>query len=342
MAVHWPSPQVFLAWNLRVKRVEAVKDAYRVTTPQGQFCLKRTDLPAERLEAIAEALDHAARRGFHQATPFLPTRGGSPVYQDEQGFCYYLTEWLPGERPDLRQEEMFVPAAECLAAFHKAGEGFFDRGRLRDHLGQWPARLDQRARELRALQADQLTELRPDQFTQLYLPLAGRWVALAQWSLELVDQADYPGQVEAVRAVGGFCHGDPAERNFIWLGGQPFLIDFDTMLIDLPLLELARLIRRVEKYCGWDVDLAARMIDAYGARRPLGERERTLLVAALAFPQKYWRVVHRYYRDREGKSERHLRRRLEQVERSWAPLVAFLPRLAARLGVELPRPVPAA
>lgn len=341
MTVHWPSPQVFLAWDLRVKRVEAVKDAYRVTTNQGQFCLKRTNLPPARLEAIAEALDHAARRGFHQATPFLPTRSGSPVYQDEHGASHYLTEWLPGERPDLRQEEMFVPAAACLAAFHRAGEGFLDQGRLRDHLGEWPARLDQRAQELRALLAEQLTELRPDQFTQLYVTTAGRWAALAEWSLELLDQSDYPGQVAAARAAGGFCHGDPAERNFIWLSGEPFLIDFDTMLIDLPLLDLARLIRRVEKYCGWDVDLATRMIDGYHAVQPLGERERSLLLAALAFPQKYWRVVHRYYRDREGNSMRHLRKRLGQVERSWAPLLAFLPGLAERLGVELPRPVPA-
>ncbi|MGE5553619.1 MAG: CotS family spore coat protein [Betaproteobacteria bacterium] len=339
MPIHWPDPAVFLAWDLRVQEIKAVQDAYRVVTPLGQFCLKRASGSPERYEVIARAQDHLTRRGFHQFTPFLPTRDGKPFYQ-HGGSCYYVTEWLPGERPDLSRPEMAVPAVRCLASFHVAAEGFFAHHPLRDHRGQWPTRLAERARELRALQADRQLEFKPDRFTQAFLASVERWAALAEWALDFLDQAGYAEEVEAFSARGGFCHGDPAERNFVWWKGEPFLIDFDTLLVDLPVLDLARLVRRVDQDCRWDQALGETMLDAYQAVRPLSWREKALLLCLLAFPEKYWRAVHRYYRAREGKSRRHLAHRLEEVEAAWGPFHRFLPALANHLGVDLPRPIP--
>lgn len=339
MVAHWPDPRVFLAWDLRVERLEAVQDAYRVVTPRGEFCLKRAGGPAQKLETIAAALDYLTRRGFHQLTPFFATRSGVP-YLEQEGSFYYLTAWLPGERPDLTQPALARAAAECLASFHVAAEGFFSWAGLRVHLGQWPARLAQRAEELRALQADRSLELRPDEFTRAFLAAGERWASLAGWSLEVLAASGYPEEVEAFRARGGLCHGDPAARNVIWWHGEPFLIDFDTMLVDLPVLDLARLVRRVDQNRAWDLELAQKMIGAYDALHPLNGRERCLLVATLAFPEKFWRAVHRYYRVREGKSRRHLIHRLEEVEGNWGPVNAFLPALAEWLGVTLPRPLP--
>ncbi|MDI6870613.1 MAG: CotS family spore coat protein [Bacillota bacterium] len=340
MAIHWPDPAVFLAWDLRVERIEAVRDAYRVVTARGQFCLKRASGPPERVEVIARALDHLTRRGFHQLTPFLLTRQGRPFCQHGEA-CYYLTEWLPGKRPDLSRPEMAASAARCLASFHAAAEGFFDYGCLRQHLRQWPERLSERVRELRALQADRTLEFKPDRFTEAFLASAERWTGLAEWALDLLAQSGYFEEVEAFRARGGFCHGDPAERNFVWWRGEPFLIDFDTLLVDLPVLDLARLVRRVDQNVQWRLELAEQMIGAYEAVRPLNAHQRGLLLALLAFPEKYWRVAHRYYRAREGKSRRHLLHRLAEVEASWGPVQRFLPMLADRLGVGLPRPLPA-
>lgn len=340
MPAHWPDPAVFLAWNLRVERLEAVQDAYRVFASGGQFCLKRASGTPERIEVIARALDHLTRRGFHQLTPFFLTRAGKPYHQQGEA-CYYLTEWLPGQRPNLSDPAMAVPAVRCLAAFHVAAEGFQDYGCLRQHLGTWPARLAERAAELRALQTEGQLEWKPDTFTQAFLASADRWTGLAEWALEVLDGAGYPEEVAAFRERGGFCHGDPAERNIVWFRGEPFLIDFDTLLVDLPVLDLARLVRRVDQDCRWDLSLAAQMLDAYDAVRPLNQRERALLLTHLAFPEKYWRAVHRYYRAREGKSRRHLVHRLQEVEANWEPVLRFLPALAERLGVSLPRPLPA-
>lgn len=339
MATHWPDPTVFLAWELRVERIEAVRDAYRVITPRGQFCLKRASGDGIRLTVIAEALDYLTRRGFHQVTPFFPTREGKAFCQHGEA-CYYLTEWLPGERPDLSNPALAVPACECLAGFHRAAEGFSGRGVIRDHLGTWPERLGERLLELRALQADRALELYPDAFTKAFLDSVERWLGLGEWSMELLSAAGYAEEVAAFRERRGLCHGDPAERNLIWWQGQPFLIDFDTLLVDLPVLDLARLVRRVDQDHEWDLDLAARMLAGYASVRPLNDREKALLVALLAFPEKYWRAVHRYYRNREGKSRRHLIHRLQEVEANWGPINRFLPAMAGHLDVRLPRPLP--
>lgn len=342
MSLHWPEPQVFLAWDLRAKRVEAVQDAYRVVTSEGEFCLKRASGPSQRLETIAEALDYLERRGFRQLTPFFLTRDGRP-YVQQGGHYFYLTQWLPGERPDLSRPEMAVAAVECLAAFHLASEGFVDqRGALRQHLGKWPDQLARRARELRDLYCDRALEGGSDRFTRLFVASAERWVPMADWAVDLLAYSGYPEEVAEFRARGGFCHGDPAERNFIWWRDQPYLIDFDTLLHDLPVLDLARLIRRVDQDCQWSQELGDAMVDAYHRLRPLNHRECTLLLVLLAFPEKYWRAVHRYYRDREGKSPRHLLHRLQEVEETWVSLNRFLAHLAERMAVPLHRPLPEA
>lgn len=340
MPMHWPDPAVFLAWDLRVRRIEAIQDAYRVLTSDGQYCLKRVSGPPARVEAISDALDYLTRRGFHQLTPFHLTREGRPFFRRGED-CYYLTEWLPGQRPDLSRAEMAVPAVQCLASYHVAAEGFFDRRRaLREHLGRWPQQLTQRAAELRSLKWDWSLEVRPDRFTELFLSSVDRWVALADWALEVLEAADYPEEVAEFQTRGGLCHGDPAERNFIWWRGEPFLIDFDTVLVDLPVLDLARLIRRVDQDCQWDLELGGAMLGAYQDVRPLNQREKMLLVALLAFPEKYWRAVHRYYRNREGKSRRHLLHRLEEVEANWDAVNRFLPAFSEQLRLALPRALP--
>jgi Ser/Thr protein kinase RdoA (MazF antagonist) len=113
------------------------------------------------------------------------------------------------------------------------------------------------------------------------------------------EEADYlrPGDAEqaAVARRGGLCHHDLAHHNVLLTAAGPALVDFDCVLADLGLHDLANLLRRLLRLAEWDPAPGRAVLAAYRELRPFGEGEAAALLPLLRFPEEAWQTGHQYY-----------------------------------------------
>lgn len=306
-------------WGLEPLAVNAVRDVYRVQAREGLFCFKEVKEKAGKLRFIAQALRHLEANGFNRLAAFRPTLQGES-FVSEKGKYYIVTPWLDGEEPDYRNQEQMGATARTLAEFHLATEGFVPQGdaEAKVKVGKWDKKLKKQLIELvdycsRAENSGEAGGF--DQLMRVHSPWLGQQALAA---CQLLNSSPYDQLVRQYEGKLPICHGDTAARNFLIDGqNQAWMIDFDSMAVDLPIVDLWRLLRRTLRKGEWRMQEAGNILEQYRQVRPLSKQELQFLHALLHFPERPWRLAKRYYEG--GIAEEERAKLLERVEEYLAP-----------------------
>lgn len=124
-------------------------------------------------------------------------------------------------------------------------------------------------------------------------------------------------------------HHDFNHHNIFVQNSDMYLINFEYCCYDLKVYDLVNLLRRKMRKCQWDIDEAALIINEYSKIESLSESELDLMKLMLMFPQKFWRVINKYYNSRKSWSEQNYISRLEEVIDEVKYLKEFLEKFSA-------------
>lgn len=320
-------------WGLEVLTKELVRDVYRVHTPAGDFCLKKVKEKPAKLQFIAEVHRQLKQKQFTRMAGFIPTLDGEK-YLDLGGEKYILTPWLSGEEPSYLNSRQMAAAARALAEFHQATADLTLNANegAKIKLDKWEKKLKRQLIELVDFCSQAESSSRPDEF-DLLLREHGSWLgqqALA--ACQLLTASPYSVLVQQYQGKLPICHGDTAARNFlIDSQGAAWMIDFDSMAVDLPVVDLWRLVRRTLRKNEWKVESAENILLAYRQVRPLTREELQVLHAFLHFPERPWRMAKRYYNLNYPSTERAaIPQRVVEYLVPWREKSKFLREFAAR------------
>ncbi|MGE5553284.1 MAG: CotS family spore coat protein [Betaproteobacteria bacterium] len=320
-------------WGISPLAVEPVRAAYRVACSEGVVALKRAKRNAGRFALVDRLFHHLEGQGFLKTAPFLPTLSGKP-FCEWDGDLWTVTPWRQGREPQYRIHDDIARCADTLAEFHRAASGFRPPPGLplRSSLGKWPKKLRRKADALREHLRQATAAAEPDEF-QLVFRHIGPWaIGQLDEAVRKLAGTAYAERCAWAAEASSLCHGDPSDRNFI-LGsdGVPYLIDLDSVKLDLPETDLARLLRRTMRRTRWDAAMARSILRAYETRSPLGREARDILCALLQYPEQVYRLTREYgeAKARSGQDSAtvilKLARKLRQVcddrfrcERFWA------------------------
>lgn len=284
-------------WGLKPLAVNTVRDVYRVQTVKGVFCFKEVKEKAGKLQFIAQVFRHLEANGFHRLAAFRPTVQGESYIQ-EKGIYYIVTPWLEGEEPDYQNRDQMGAAASTLAEFHLAVQGFVPQGdtEVKVKIGKWNKKLKKQLIEMvdYCSRAENNKEVGGfDQIIRVHSSWLGQQALAA---CQLLGSSPYDQLVRQYEGKLPICHGDTAARNFLIDGqNQAWMIDFDSMAVDLPVVDLWRLLRRTLRKGEWRMQEAANILEQYSQVRPLSKQELQVLHALLHFPERPWRLAKRYY-----------------------------------------------
>jgi len=273
------------------------QDVWKVFSGSGAYCLKVMEKSEERVAYIIAAMEHLLRQGF----PFLPqpaaTVEGQPFLKAESGI-WLATTWIEGEKCLFRQAKHLEAASNTLGLFHNAARDFTKPGG-RVSYEAWPGRLARQGADLGRF--FQLASEENSYFCRRYLLLADSQRMRAEKALALLAASDYQALAAEAAISGRFVHRDVAGRNFIIdKDGIAHLIDYDYCRYDLPAVDMVRLLERglLEEDCREEtVDLIFR---EYSRCRHLSPNEMGVITALLYFPQRYWRLGQRYFKEMPG------------------------------------------
>jgi spore coat protein YsxE len=265
---------------------------WRVATEDGEYALKRSNAPREKLVLLHQMLNETRAQGFPHLLPWVPTKRGEPV-AEVNGEAWYATPWK-GSRKDGQSKE---PAAEdvvrALALFHRMTEPLSEKyPKLKVRTGE--SRL-QRWKAKQEHLRQTVEEIRKKEY-----PTPFEQCLLREW--EAVDRCmDFAirGLSRFIEADGGespayaLCHRRLHPSNVIADRDGFFFIDFDHAQFDSPARDLAAAIRRFTT--GEDgADRAFALMEAYMEERPLAPKEKRLTALYLSYPERVLKTLRRY------------------------------------------------
>lgn len=292
------------------------EDVFKVETDLGDFCLKRADRGEHKMLFIYSVLKHLVDQGFTKVSAPVSTKDGAPLVTSGRDI-YFLTKWVPGIPCDFERNTHLAAAARTLAEFHRVSRGLdvLSGGKARTMYRKWPEKFAERLADLETFKEVVRKKGNLTDFEKRYLKYADYFIEKAEEACETLKNSNYQKLARDEEIRGTFTHRDVAARNFIIKNGKAYLIDFDYCRYDLRMTDVVRLIERTLKHFRWQTHKAEFILEHYNRFFPLKQGECGVMLAFFQFPQKFWRISDRYFRQKKRWQEEGFLKKLASATR---------------------------
>ncbi len=299
-------------YGLEVRGVTSYRDGYMINTAKGRKMAKKTLFSPERILFVHGAKEHLAANGLSNIDRYVSTLDGEPGFFCD-GAYYTLSDYIEGRECNLDNDEDVRKAAALLASMHAASRGYKppDGCKVQDETGKMPEYFEKRLEDIKKLRKHAYKG--KSRFDRMFLENVDYFIKSGEETLSSLRESNYAELVERCRQEGLFCHHDYTHYNII-SGETGFtVINFEYCCSELKIYDLANFIRRRMRKCNWDAEKVGIILEGYTSRENLDKDELEVLGLMLKFPQKFWRVVNKYYNSRRSWSERSYMAKLQEV-----------------------------
>jgi CotS family spore coat protein len=322
--------QLSRKFGIQAKRMAIVhRGVYRIVTANGtEYCLKRMAYPPIRLRWIDKTLLRMQREGSIRLGWRNPReKAGKPLFAKwkPKSPPFVLTPWLRGAWPSPRSLRQMRACGTLLAKFHRAGKKIrIPLSGRRNMKGKWPSYLRKEQNTLRRV-------IRKARRNGFHSPLdrmlqthGSEILQMARASFRVLRNSNYQSICRKTKAV--LCHGDGGPTNIIRTNKGMYLIDFETLRLDLPVYDLYRIIFNSSNDHNWNFAIAQSILDGYQKIYKLNRSDYRLLKALLRFPRGMCKLVE-YYDKKTPKDKRQIERDFPKVLAHERRMGAFLKKL---------------
>lgn len=315
-------------WGLYPEYIQNIQNnVWKAETPNGCFALKQSLLKEKNLRFICRAEQSLPHHGFYRFALLQNCKNGELYFK--QGEHYYtLHQWINGEKCDFQNTAHIIKAAATLGDFHLRSRdlSLHPLATARSNCFIRGENMEKHIAELYRFYHKACTA--PHKvFHELYREYFPYFIRKAESAIDLLRNSEYPRLAAESAAVGSFIHYDVAARNFIIRNKKAFLIDFDYCCCDIPLTDLMRLTKRSMKRPEEIEEKLNAILNGYQQYRFLTKEECKVLFALILFPQKFWRIAHRFFCEGDKHDEdfciKKLKLAIEESfhEELWLPLL---------------------
>ncbi len=294
-------------FQIKVTQMKIIQNGvYRiVTSNRKEYCLKRMPYPPVQLHWIDTTLQRIRN---YSSIPLGWRLKGSrkPLFAQlsHESPPFVLIPWIKGKWPSTRSYTQMRAIGKLLAHFHYAGNKIqIPINGLQSKLGAWDIKLQDDEKNLQNLirVAKQNGFQRPiDQMLQIH---GNEIMQMAQQSRKLLKNSGYTQICKNTKPT--LCHGDFGPTNIITTKNKMYLIDFETLGLDLRAYDLYRAIFNSCQCNNWNFSAARSILDGYQEITKLKPIDFVLLKALLRFPRGICKLVE-HYDQRELKIKRKI------------------------------------
>ena len=313
--------------GIKTESYKGKKGVWWIDTPAGQKILKKEAYSYKTLEFIIAAMEHLMSNGIHMPEIIRTKKGNNYVLLDKT--CYILSEAIAGKSLDYGSSESIKRVVQELAKFHKASKGFEAPTdcKIRTHLGGWVEKYREQVKKVKTYYDLEYSESDHSKFGKVILQEFPYFYERMEKAITGTDQPSYYQWVDEVRQAGGLCHQDFTAGNLILnKANDIFVLDTDSITIDIPLRDIRKLLNKIMKRRGeWDLILVKDILKWYQMKNPLKDRQWKVLNPTLTYPHLFVGIMSKYYERREKTwtEEKYLKRLKEmiKIEKSIDPII---------------------
>lgn len=299
------------SYGIHIMGIRPYRAGYILDTATGRKYIKSCQYTSKRVEFIHQAKTHLYEHGFKCIDPYYLSISKQP-YIEIDGNVYTMVDLIEGRECEFDDDRDVIAATEALALMHKAAHGFFPKGcYVQCGLGKLPDSFKKRLEEIRKLRRK--AEKERNGFDYLFIENFDHFYETGIKSLEILFGSRYSKLVEQTRKEGMICHRDYSYQNILIKGDRTSIINFDYCSIELKIYDIVNILRRRMRKCNWDINKAKLILNTYRNIEPLSQDELKVMKSMLQFPQKFWRVINRYYNSKRHWAQKNFTIMLEDV-----------------------------
>lgn len=316
--------------GIKVESYKGKKGVWWIKNPDGYKILKKQSNSKETVDFIIAAVEYLQRKGIRIPKIIKTVAGKNYAYSNNS--CYILSEAVYGKNPDYGSPGELKKTVQEMAGFHRSSVGFIPPAdcKPRIHLGKWPEKYKADTDKFRNFYASENSQLQHSAFGSVILKEFSYFLKRIEDSIAGLEGSCYAGWVNSCVDTGCLCHQDFAAGNLVLTEtGEFFVLDMDSVTIDIPIRDIRKLLLKImKKRGGWDVGLTRDILAWYQEKNPLDASQWQVLKWELLYPHLFAGIMGKYYERREKSwtEEKYLKRLKEMVniEKTIEPVIQGL------------------
>lgn len=284
-------------YDFEVVNYSKVRSAYKIKTNNGNVCLKKINHGKYKPNNGSFLVEALSDKGFCNTAKYYKTKSQNK-YVKHENVLFYATEWIDGEECNLNNIEEAVTCVKLLAEYHKASSSIdTTKLKIRNNLKNWPEIFRNNLRDLDKFDEIVKSKKIKTEFDLMYCNYLDNIYHRAMVSLNLLNTSDYYKLSKQAEKNKTICHDSFYYQNIIKKNNEYYIIDLDSILIDLHVNDLGKLIRRLmfKSYYEWNFQKAKVLIEAYNEVNRLEKNELEVMLSLIVFPHKFWKLGKKRY-----------------------------------------------
>jgi CotS family spore coat protein len=311
--------RVMSEYGLQVIDIFKARSAYKIVTLVGTYCLKRMSSGRYKAYNGNYLVEHLHINGFKKVASFIKTKDNH-LYVKYGKYILYVTEWIDGEECNIHNFDEVLGSVKLLAEFHLYGNKIdTSKLKIKNNLKNWPKIFYKSLLDLEQYKIIIDRKKIKNEFDISFLKYIDRFYDRGLKTIDLLNKSDYYILSHSASKHKTICHDSFYYQNIIKMEQKYFLIDLDSIIIDLQVLDLGKFLRRLmsNSHYQWNFEKARAMIEEYNYIKPLTFEELEVMLAVIMFPHKFWKLGKKRYIKQKSWSERKYLHKLYKLINQW-------------------------
>ncbi|SHH77167.1 CotS family spore coat protein [Clostridium grantii] len=296
----------------KIISISKARSAYKVATDKGNICLKKFQHGKQKAMNGFILVNELKKVGFHNTAEYLKTKKGYVLVRYKNYF-FYATEWINGQEVDISTLEETTNTVKLLAEFHISVSKINSSGlKIKDNIDNWLDLYNNKLNDFLMYKQAIDKKLIKSSFDIDYYNSIDIYYNRGVKTLALLRESNYFLLINSVNRETSICHNSFYYQNIIKKDTDYYLIDLDSIIIDLQITDLCKYITRLmnrDEYF-WDFDKAKEIIETYSNIKPISKEELKIMLYVMMFPHKFWKLGRKRYIKHKNWNERKFNKKL--------------------------------
>ncbi len=279
------------------------REIWLADTGKGSMIIKKFSRTEPRVKFIVEGIRHLKNNGIN--TPKIHTNKDNKLYTNFRGNCYILMEVIIGRPPRYQNTDDLKAITNELGRFHRLSKGFIPpaESQIISYLGTWPNMLINGLNTLRYANKFERNKDKNSEFKEVILQELPHFKKRIKKLIPALEGSYYNSWVEKAKKNGSLCHLDYARYNIkIDPNNRVYIFDFDTLALDLPVLDIRKLIYHIYYTNLYDKDTIKNVLCWYQQYNPLTKEEWKVAKLIFMYPIELISALEKYLKTKKGKT----------------------------------------
>lgn len=287
---------VLQQYDLDVIKTSKARGGIVLLTEKGKYLLKECNKSEMRLSFENQIHNILKEDGVIWSDYIVNNVEGGLVSKDTMQNSFVVKRWYEGEECNPNKELEVCNAVKMLGKYHKCLLGKVDCTKvpaecnLIEAYKRYNVELKRAKNFIRGKRHKTDFELKlMSEFDSFY--------TICENTVNMLESSNYGEMYESAINRGEIVHGEFNHHNILHLKREDkyVMMNLDSAGVNLKICDVYYFLRKIMEKNNWETSMGMSIVESYDKENYVSAEERNILKILLLYPEKFRKVVNRYY-----------------------------------------------